>query len=249
MAHIGSFIAAAEGSIIGLTDHLFTRISAPESVLSPASSFACDAGQLAVMLSHFTPRSLLLIDEFGRGTLLEDGLALLASAVEFLGNLDAGACPIVVLTTHFTELLDASMQLLRLPNPLIELSSMKVVVLETPARHDEDQTEHSAEETHEKGDMNEIVFLYKVVEGVSTGSFGLRCASVAGVPSSVISRAEAVSRSLENALPIQALEDESAIATTETERAEAQLVQKFLDFDFNKDDVGAFMTLVREWHA
>ena len=81
LAHVGCFLPC-ERAIIGLTDRILTRVASVETIANPLSSFALDLNQISRMLSLYTPRSLCLIDEFGKGTAPVDGMALLAAVIE-----------------------------------------------------------------------------------------------------------------------------------------------------------------------
>lgn len=121
LAHVGSFVPA-DRAVVGLTDRIFTRLNANDSVTAAVqqSAFMRDLSQLAAMLRHATPRSLLVVDEFGKGTLAADGVGLLCAALgELAGRRPAP--PRALVSTHFTEALDPEL----LPrNPQIEFFTM-----------------------------------------------------------------------------------------------------------------------------
>lgn len=121
LAHVGAFVPA-ERAVVGLTDRIFTRLSGSDSVTAAVqqSSFMRDLSQLASMLRLSTARSLLVVDEFGKGTLAADGVGLLcASIAELAGR--APAAPRALISTHFTEVLDSEL----LPRaPQIEFFTM-----------------------------------------------------------------------------------------------------------------------------
>lgn len=123
LAHVGSFVPA-DRAVVGLTDRIFTRLNANDSVTSAVqqSAFMRDLSQLAAMLRHATHRSLLLVDEFGKGTLAADGVGLLCAALSELAG-RAPAAPRALVSTHFTEALDPAL----LPrHPQIEFFTMCV---------------------------------------------------------------------------------------------------------------------------
>lgn len=138
MAHIGSFVPAEE-AIIGTTDRIMTRISSQDSISVNQSSFAVDLLQIHSMVTICTSKTLLLIDEFGKGTLALDGLALLASTIKHLMNQDE--CPKVFVSTHYTEMLEYK---------LIDTDSEKVQVWTMDVIVDEDDDL-----------QDDIVYLYK----------------------------------------------------------------------------------------
>ena len=103
LAHVGSFVPA-EGAVIGITDGIYTRMHAKESSAIKASAFMLDLQQMAMMLRCATPRSLCLIDEFGKGTNAQDGICLLYGCLqEFLER--GISCPKTLTCTHYTEVL------------------------------------------------------------------------------------------------------------------------------------------------
>jgi DNA mismatch repair protein MSH5 len=100
LAHVGSFVPA-DAARVPLVDRIFTRLASPESFSRRVaqSAFMCELQQVASLLRHHTRRSLLLIDEFGKGTLAADGLALLCSVLRFIA---AGAAPpLALVSTHY----------------------------------------------------------------------------------------------------------------------------------------------------
>lgn len=126
LAHVGSFVPARR-AVVGIADRIFTRLNDHGSITAAVqqSSFMRDLAQLAAMLRHASSRSLLLIDEFGKGTLAADGVGLLCAA---LGDLAARspAAPRTLVATHFTEALDPEL----LPrSPHIEFFAMCAAAL------------------------------------------------------------------------------------------------------------------------
>ena len=100
LAHLGCWVPATSATV-PITDRIFTRIHTVESVSIGMSSFQCDVSQIAAALRSSTARSLLLVDEFGKGTAPEDGEALLAAVAMELVSRGAGQCPATLLSTHF----------------------------------------------------------------------------------------------------------------------------------------------------
>ena len=103
MVHIGSFIPAEE-AVVGLFDRIFTRIHTRESVSANMSSFFIDINQIAVALHTSTERSIVLLDEFGKGTATIDGIALLVATVQHFFQRKK-QCPFLLITTHFHDVL------------------------------------------------------------------------------------------------------------------------------------------------
>ncbi|HHQ48385.1 MAG TPA: DNA mismatch repair protein MutS, partial [Acidobacteria bacterium] len=167
MAHAGSFVPAAEATI-GLTDRIFTRVGASDMLARGESTFMVEMTETANILHHATPRSLVILDEVGRGTATFDGLSLAWAIVEHLHD-DPEHAARVLFATHYHELTDLSRRLPRLAN-----RSMAV-----------------------KEWQGSILFLHRVVEGPSDRSYGIHVARLAGVPESVCRRAEEILQGLE----------------------------------------------------
>ncbi|KAK3616211.1 hypothetical protein LTR56_026103 [Elasticomyces elasticus] len=167
MAHIGSFVPA-EAAKIGLTDKILTRIATRESVSRIQSAFMIDLQQISVALSLATRRSLVIVDEFGKGTESYDGAGLAAGVFEHL--LQRGAdCPKVLGATHFHEIFESGF----LPErPELTYAHMEVRVDE-------------ASEVDEQ-----ITYLYNYRQGRSTSSYGACCAAMNGIDARIVKRAE-----------------------------------------------------------
>ena len=196
---------------VGLTDRIFSRIQSRETCTVSHSSFGIDLNQVcscyaarwsgvyiihvlsmlnllyqvSVMLRNSTPRSLLLIDEFGKGTQSTDGVALLASTIAHLDGRGA-KCPRTIVATHFHEL---SLQRDMIP-PGNRVGFFTMAVMAENARQQKQQnvtTYHLPEEP-----TAELVFLYRLVEGKSMSSHGYHCAIKAGMSVDLVSRAQQV---------------------------------------------------------
>ena len=168
MAHIGSFVPA-DAAKIGLTDEILTRISTRESVSRIQSAFMIDLQQISVALSLATRRSLLVIDEFGKGTESYDGAGLAAGVFEHL--LQRGPdCPKVLGATHFHEIFESGFLQ---PRPQLGFAHMEVKV---------DEGASDVE--------NQITYLYNYRPERSTSSFGASCAAMNGIDRPIIKRAD-----------------------------------------------------------
>jgi len=167
MAHAGSFVPASEAAI-GLTDRIFTRVGASDMLARGESTFMVEMTETANILHHATPRSLVILDEVGRGTATFDGLSLAWAIVEHLHDNPEHAAR-VLFATHYHELTDLARRLPRLTN-----RSMAV-----------------------KEWQGSILFLHRVVEGPSDRSYGIHVARLAGVPETVCRRAEEILAGLE----------------------------------------------------
>lgn len=164
MAHIGCFVPTAPGAIIGVVDKLYTRIQTRESLSREESAFKIDLGQIKTALANITPKSLLLIDEFGKGTLTCDGIGLFCGLIEYLAS--SNACPLVLAITHFHEIFKKN-----LISPVVPIKCLTMQLLTLP-----------------DAQQNSVVFLYKVAEGIANESHAYHCARAAGIPESVIQR-------------------------------------------------------------
>lgn len=168
LAHIGCFVPA-EAATIGLTDKILTRIATRESVSRIQSAFMIDLQQMALALTMATHRSLVIIDEFGKGTETHDGAGLAAGVFEhFLQRGDD--CPKVIGATHFHEIFENGFLQ---PRPQLGFAHMEVNV-DAQASSIEDQ----------------ITYLYQYWQERSTSSFGTHCAAMNGIDPAVIERAE-----------------------------------------------------------
>ncbi|KAG6038685.1 hypothetical protein E4U41_003879 [Claviceps citrina] len=167
LAHIGSFVPA-DMAIIGLTDQILTRITTRESTNGQDSAFAIDLRQLLHALNHMTSRSLLIIDEFGKGTNADDGAGLLASLLEQLRSMGSST-PRCLLATHCCELFDRS--------GLFSMRGFHLSYMDVIRKSQLEATAHG------------ILYLFKLCDGYRADSFGEYCAAVNGVPRQVINRA------------------------------------------------------------
>lgn len=174
LAHIGSYVPA-ERAVISLVDRLFTRVETLDSVSLSQSTFTVDLHQMATMLRYCTPRSLLLIDEFGKGTASGDGVALLAATIQHLVTLPGGA-PKTLVTTHYQELFRAGVLA---ASPEVTLFQMEVMLAPTDTAGAED-----------------LVPLFRLTLGRAASSFGVLCAAHAGMPADILARAKLVSECL-----------------------------------------------------
>ncbi|KAK2014060.1 muts domain V [Colletotrichum eremochloae] len=170
LAHIGSFVPADDATI-GITDQILTSISARESVSLAESSFGADLRQVSFLLKCTTRRTLVAIDEFGKGTAADDGSGLMTALIDHFTVLSSET-PKVLITMHCHDILEGGYLEGR---PDMVLAHMNVR-LDLEAEHMEDQ----------------VVFLYQLVPGTSMSSFGSRCAALNGVEDAVVERAETI---------------------------------------------------------
>jgi DNA mismatch repair protein MutS len=168
MAQIGSFVPADEAEI-GVVDRIFARIGAQDEIHAGQSTFMVEMVETARLLNGSTNRSLVILDEIGRGTSTYDGLAIARSVIEYIHNNPRLNCR-TLFATHYHELTD-------LPNILPRAHNYSVAV-------------------SERGE--DIVFLHKVVSGGADRSYGIHVAQIAGMPRPVIERARELLQHLES---------------------------------------------------
>ena len=168
MAQMGSFVPA-DRARIGIVDRIFTRIGAQDEVASGQSTFMVEMVETANILNHATPRSLLILDEIGRGTSTYDGLSIAWAVVEYLHNHPERRAQ-TLFATHYHELTELAGRL-----PAVRNYNLEVV---------------------EEG--GHVVFLHKVVLGGADRSYGIHVAQLAGVPRPVLHRAEELLEQLES---------------------------------------------------
>jgi DNA mismatch repair protein MutS len=168
LAQVGSFIPASEATI-GLVDKLFCRVGASDNLARGESTFLVEMSEVAHILRHSSRRSLVIMDEVGRGTTTNDGLAIAWAITEFLLKHSQAK---TLFATHFHELTALS-------HPGFKNASMAV-------------------KESEKDDNQEIVFLRKLIDEPAGRSYGIHVAKLAGLPPSVIARATDLLGSIEN---------------------------------------------------
>ncbi|MCC6322184.1 MAG: DNA mismatch repair protein MutS [Phycisphaerales bacterium] len=170
LAHTGSFIPA-DRAVVGLTDRIFTRIGADDALHAGQSTFMVEMTETARILNHATPRSLIILDEIGRGTSTLDGLSLAWAIAETLASAAEAdrPGPRTLFATHYHELTD-----------LEERLAGRVINLHVAVREFND----------------EIVFLHRILPGRTDQSYGIHVAKLAGLPARTIGRAREVLGSL-----------------------------------------------------
>lgn len=166
MAHMGSFVPAATARV-PLTDKIFTRVGASDNLSGGESTFMVEMNETASIINNISQRSLLLLDEIGRGTSTYDGISIAWSIVEYLHG--SPAAPKTLFATHYHELNELEEKLPRVQN--YHVTNKEV--------------------------GNKIIFLRKLAPGGSTHSFGIHVAKMAGMPPSLIERANEILEQLE----------------------------------------------------
>ena len=166
MAQMGSFVPAREAKL-GLVDRIFTRVGASDQILRGQSTFMVEMQETAHILRHASAKSLVLLDEIGRGTATFDGLSIAWAVAEHLARSDAA--PKTIFATHYHELVDLAADIPGVGN------------LHVSAREWQDS----------------VVFLRKIEPGGSDRSFGIQVARLAGLPAGVVVRAQEILGNLE----------------------------------------------------
>ncbi len=168
LAQIGSFVPAAAAQI-GLVDRVFTRVGASDDLGGGQSTFMVEMSEVASILSQATQRSLLILDEIGRGTSTYDGLSIAWSVIEHVSDSETLGCR-TLFATHYHELTDLSDALTGVFNSHVAVEEIK----------------------------GEVVFLHQIEEGGSDDSYGIEVARIAGVPDTVVKRAQELLIQLES---------------------------------------------------
>ena len=210
MAQLGSFVPASSANI-GLVDRIFTRVGASDDLASGQSTFMVEMNEVANILRNATSKSLLILDEIGRGTSTFDGLSIAWAVVEYISNSKLLGAK-TLFATHYHELTELEGKISNVNNYCIAVK--------------------------EKGD--DIVFLRKIVKGGADKSYGIQVAKLAGVPNPVINRAKEIVEELVTA-DITGKVKDIAVQGSETKKKtqkkldEVDLTQ-FSLFDTVKDD-------------
>ena len=167
MAQIGSFVPA-EAACIGLVDKIFTRVGATDNLASGESTFMVEMNETANILNNLTDRSLVLLDEIGRGTSTYDGISIAWAIAEYLHDIPKRAAK-VLFATHYHELNQMAARFPHIRNYHVRVKEMD----------------------------GQVIFLRTLAEGGSEHSFGIHVAQMAGMPRYVVERAEEILESLE----------------------------------------------------
>jgi len=167
MAQMGCFVPAKEATI-GMVDKIFTRVGASDNLSSGESTFMVEMNETASILNNISDRSLILLDEIGRGTSTYDGISIAWAIAEYLHE-HPTARPKTLFATHYHELND-------LENTMGRIKNYNVTIKEL---------------------QNKVIFLRKLVPGGSEHSFGIQVAKMAGMPAKLIGRANEILKRLE----------------------------------------------------
>ncbi|QKX55952.1 uncharacterized protein TRUGW13939_03051 [Talaromyces rugulosus] len=218
LAHIGSFVPA-QSADIGITDKILTRISTPETVSKIQSTFMIDLQQMSLLLKLATEKSLIVIDEFGKGTDINDGAGLACGIFEYLLSLDEKR-PKILAATHYHEIFENGFLPIRRS---LSFGHMEVRV------------DESSQNTSEH-----LTYLYNVKQGRSNQSFGTFCAAMNGIDLVIVSRAdELASLSSRGENLVMACARLSKKEEDILEEAESA-ARNFLELDLSRDSEKGF---------
>ncbi|MGB2578592.1 DNA mismatch repair protein MutS [Elusimicrobium simillimum] len=172
LAQMGGFVPASEAQV-GIIDKIMTRIGAQDAISRGQSTFMVEMKETSHILASATPKSLILLDEVGRGTSTFDGISIAWAITEFLYKKSGG--PKVLFATHYFELTDLENKYQGIKNYHAEVQEYK-----------------------DAQGQSKIAFLYKIKEGAGDKSYGIHVAELAGLPASTIVRAKKVLKDLES---------------------------------------------------
>lgn len=215
MAQIGCFVPAS-GAKIGIVDGIFTRVGASDDLASGQSTFMVEMSEVAQILKSATSKSLLILDEIGRGTSTFDGMSIARAVIEYIANAKKLGAK-TLFATHYHELTE-------LENELTSVKNYNIAV-------------------KKRGD--DITFLRRIVRGGADDSYGIEVSKLAGIPESIITRAHEILLELESANPVTsaiqhktiapggAIQDESFGQTSLTPLTESPVITKLSAIDVN----------------
>jgi len=167
LAQCGSYVPASRARI-AMADRIFSRVGAQDDIVAGQSTFMVEMLETATILHNATERSLVILDEVGRGTSTYDGLAIARSVIEYLHHRPGGT-PRTLFATHYHELTELASRLPRIANRSVAV----------------------------REERGEVVFLHRIVDGGADRSYGVHVAALAGLPKTVVSRARELLADLE----------------------------------------------------
>ncbi len=187
MAQMGCFVPAKMATI-GLVDKIFTRVGASDNISSGESTFMVEMNETASIINNLSPKSLIILDEIGRGTSTYDGISIALAIVEYLhGNPEAK--PKTLFATHYHELNELANSFARVKNFNVSVKELN----------------------------NKVIFLRKLVPGGSEHSFGIHVAKMAGMPRKIVNRANNILKQLEESHNIDNLNKKVKKTTKEAD--------------------------------
>ncbi|XP_060207259.1 DNA mismatch repair protein MSH5 isoform X4 [Lycium barbarum] len=246
LSHIGSYVPA-DAATVGLTDRIFCAMGS-KFMTAEQSTFMIDLHQVGIMLRHASPRSLCLMDEFGKGTLTEDGIGLLGGTINHFASCydpPKGSVLQVLVCTHLTEIFDNSCLL---ESDRIKCYTMSVLSPDKDCADVEDivflyrvsyKTRCAVAEPHivegcRHPFVGKLHCVARLVPGRALLSYGLHCARLAGLPHEVLNRAALVLDTLKNDIQVERLGSEDIVAQDQQYK---DAVEKLLAFDVQKGDL------------
>ncbi len=205
MAQIGCFVPA-ERCTVGVCDAVFTRVGASDDLAAGKSTFMVEMTEVAEILQEATSKSLVILDEIGRGTSTFDGMSIAQAVVEYIADTDLGPGCKTMFATHYHELTD-------LENSIDGVKNYNIAV-------------------KKRGD--DITFLRRIVRGPADDSYGIQVAKLAGLPPAVVTRAKEVLRALEATskltVPVTQLDFES-LDSLQQAAAPSEMLEKLRAVD------------------
>jgi DNA mismatch repair protein MutS len=203
MAQIGSFVPASYAKI-GIVDRIFTRVGASDDLSTGQSTFMVEMSEVANILNNATSKSLLILDEIGRGTSTYDGLSIAWSTVEYIANKSKIGAR-TLFATHYHELTE-------LENKVDGVKNYCVAV-------------------KEKGE--DVIFLRKIIEGGADESYGFHVAKLAGIPNTVITRANTILKDLKESNVVY----ESSLVKKSSEEKQAASFGQFDLYNYKLGEI------------
>ncbi|KAJ2987793.1 hypothetical protein NUW58_g4315 [Xylaria curta] len=226
LAHIGCFVPA-DYAQIGLTDRILTRIATRESVARSESAFATDLRQVAFTMNFATRRSLIVIDEFGKGTNTQDGAGLLTATINHFASIGAER-PKLLIATHFHEILDGGFLE---ESAALAFAHMEIHIdLDAPTMEDQ------------------VTYLYQLVPGRSVSSFGSRCAAMNGVDQAIVDRAESIILQLVHHEDLEVICSQLSENETQKLSTAETVARAFLEEVFTPPPITTTMSEAKNWY-
>lgn len=202
MAQMGSFVPASSADL-GVVDKVFTRVGASDNISSGESTFMVEMNETASILNNLSNRSLILLDEIGRGTSTYDGISIAWAIAEYLHEHPKFKAK-TLFATHYHELNEMTNQFNRIKNYNVSVKEVG----------------------------NKILFLRKLVEGGSEHSFGIHVARLAGMPPEVLNRAEEILKSLEKSHDLDAASSKHSKKATKATTHSESMVEDNMQLSF-----------------
>ncbi|GAA5961736.1 hypothetical protein JCM3765_000494 [Sporobolomyces pararoseus] len=242
LAHIGSFVPA-DKALVGLTDRIMTRVSTKESITRGSSAFMIDLQQISYMLRNCTSRSLLIIDEFGKGTDSNDGAGLFCGVIETLLQLGRNT-PRTAVATHFRSVFANGLLSRQLP---VHLAHMEVIIHDASSSSSNLTSSRFSNSTSTTSkNVESLTYLYRLAPGLMVSSHAAACAKLFDIPTHIVERANFVTEALSR-FDIKAIleepeeEDEDVrMEKAEEERKLEELANSLIELDLDEMEKDGF---------